>query len=274
MRKLLRANFARLARSKAFWFSMLAMVAFGFFAIGQRLYNAAEYGLVVSVDDVFFASYPALVFLLAIFASLFIGTEYSDGTMRNKLITGSSRATVYLSLLITCAAAGFLMTLAYMAICLVGSIWLGWFVAPLSTVFLLMAAGVLLIIALSALYTLAAMLIPNKTFVVILVLVSSIVLFLQVVYMYSELQEPATYEYITMNEGGEIITESGANPGYMTEAERARTLFILDVLPAGQSMSLAQMEPPNLARMMICSLVLTLLSTAAGLFFFRRKDLK
>ena len=41
----------------------------------------------------------------AILTSMFIGSEYSDGTIRNKLVVGHSRMRIYLANLIVCSVA-------------------------------------------------------------------------------------------------------------------------------------------------------------------------
>ncbi|MBQ8108144.1 MAG: hypothetical protein IJ129_05295, partial [Ruminococcus sp.] len=51
----------------------------------------------------------------SIFTSLFLGTEHRDGTIRNKLISGKSRAGIYLSSLAAMAAALGVMTAAWLA---------------------------------------------------------------------------------------------------------------------------------------------------------------
>ena len=51
--------------------------------------------------------------VLSAFCSLFVGAEYSDGTIRNKIAVGHSRAAVYLANLVTCSAAGVLICLGY-----------------------------------------------------------------------------------------------------------------------------------------------------------------
>ena len=49
------------------------------------------------------------------FLSVYLGTEFSEGTIRNKLVAGHSRPAVYLSNLILCAIAGVLLCLGYIA---------------------------------------------------------------------------------------------------------------------------------------------------------------
>ena len=51
----------------------------------------------------------------AVFISLFVGSEYSDGTIRNKLVVGHSRMRIYLANLIVCSIACVLISLAYAA---------------------------------------------------------------------------------------------------------------------------------------------------------------
>ena len=54
-----------------------------------------------------------LIFAAAVFIGVFVGTEYSDGTLRNKLIIGHSRSSIYISNLIVCTTAGIIMHLTY-----------------------------------------------------------------------------------------------------------------------------------------------------------------
>ena len=46
-----------------------------------------------------------MILVIAVFVSLFFGTEYSDGTLRNKLIGGYTRAQIYVSQFVVNAAA-------------------------------------------------------------------------------------------------------------------------------------------------------------------------
>ena len=64
-----------------------------------------------------FVALPGIV--MAAFCSMFIGTEFSDGTMRNKLIVGHRRREIYFTNFLTCALSG---------IFLIWCIWL-WFLS-------------------------------------------------------------------------------------------------------------------------------------------------
>ena len=94
MNNLICAEFSRLFKS--FIFRLAALFSFGFavFAIFMRYMDVINYPseyaqLPVSysnADGLIFAGGFYLVFAFTVFVSLFVGTEYSDGTMRNKLI--------------------------------------------------------------------------------------------------------------------------------------------------------------------------------------------
>lgn len=97
MAKLLRANFFRLRRS---WPLLLCMS--GAFALSSvsMLGIARSSSEAYALDDAILQLFPFLPILHAAFISLFLGVEYQDGTLRNKLIAGHSRAAVYFSSLI------------------------------------------------------------------------------------------------------------------------------------------------------------------------------
>ena len=104
MNKLLRANFARVKRNKVFWGFVAFMAVFGaFLPIKQYMdsFSSQAETNTVSLNHVFFAYTLVIGVLCAVFCSLFLGTEYSDGTVRNKLMIGHRRSAIYLSNLIT-----------------------------------------------------------------------------------------------------------------------------------------------------------------------------
>ncbi len=53
------------------------------------------------------------LFIAAVFVGVFVGTEYSDGTIRNKIITGHSRCRIYLANTLVCTLAAVLMNLSF-----------------------------------------------------------------------------------------------------------------------------------------------------------------
>ena len=112
MRDLLRANFSRLFRSWVLLGAALVMVG-GAVAIcigayhNMVLYN--EPGYTEPLDQVLFQAEQALGGAAAIVLSLFVGAEYSSGTIRNQLMVEESRETVYLAGYLTCAGAAFIL---------------------------------------------------------------------------------------------------------------------------------------------------------------------
>ena len=109
MNKLLTANFFRMFKNKLFWAGILFMAAVG---IGFPLVNyntmiKNDYPLYL--DSTFFMGAAFIGVVLSIFCSLFLGTEYSDGMIRNKMIAGQKRTVIYLANLFTCILAGILM---------------------------------------------------------------------------------------------------------------------------------------------------------------------
>lgn len=92
----------------------------------------------------------------------FWGVEYQDGTLRNKLIAGHSRGTVYAAYLLVSIAGCFAILLAWMASAVIGVVKFGWFAAPAEVLLLNAVTILLLTAALAAFLTLLCLLIPNR----------------------------------------------------------------------------------------------------------------
>jgi len=105
MSRLLAANLTRLKKSHAFLAEIIFMILFGVYEPIVRYINGKKSGEIVPLDNGFFLCVALLLILAAVLCSLYIGTEYSDGTIRNKVIVGRRRTAVYLANLVACALA-------------------------------------------------------------------------------------------------------------------------------------------------------------------------
>ena len=100
MRKLLSANFSRLWKSKIFWLLEIGTLLFSIVAyllVGINVKNIGIHWILKNANFYLFLVLLYVSILTAIFSSLFFGTDYSDGTLRNKLTVGHSRKDIYLS---------------------------------------------------------------------------------------------------------------------------------------------------------------------------------
>lgn len=85
MLNIIRAELFRSKKSKLFWLILTAIFI-----------NGGVYGVSVATSELFDDIFIMPLFiLLAAYFSLMIGREYADGTMRNKIIAGKTKATIY-----------------------------------------------------------------------------------------------------------------------------------------------------------------------------------
>ncbi len=279
MNKLLRANFARLKKDKVFWIGMAFMFAAGVFSVVQKCLNDPT-----SAPDPILFIFPVLIGLVsAAFTSLYIGTEYSDGTIRNKLIIGHKRGDIYLSNLITCSAAGILMCLSYMtAVAALGIPLLGPFKMKFFSILVLALVSFAMVIATAALFTLLCMLNQNKASAAVVCILFAVALLVLATSINNRLDAaPYYYSYTLPSNSGEQSDttiynkeEKVPNPQYLEGTKREAYQFFLDFLPTGQAIEISGQETPHIWQMPLYSLCITLLSTVCGTIVFRKKDLK
>jgi len=115
MSRLLAANLLRLKKSILFRMEMILMVVLGIYVAVVSYISIKEDGVSISLDNGFFHCAIVILILAAALCSLYLGTEYSDGTLRNKVVIGRRRSSVYLANLITCALACIILCALYFA---------------------------------------------------------------------------------------------------------------------------------------------------------------
>mgnify|MGYP005771248435 CR=1 FL=1 len=277
MNKLLSANFSRMKKDKIFWIGIALMLCLGIFSnILYYKQNIQYPECPITLDMGFFTPAMFIGIIASVFCSLFIGTEYSDGTIRNKISVGHSRTVIYLSNLIVCITACILMCLTFTVIyTAIGYFNLGWFKTDLKTIFIFLIAMLMIVVSNCAIFTLISMLSQNKAIsAVVCILLAFGMLFLGT-YISTTLNEPKTYESSYVNEEGEFVTgEAEANPNYVGGMKRKVYEFINDFLPGGQSVQTANMSTKHPEIFILYSSVILVVTTSAGALIFRKEDLK
>lgn len=272
MNKLLTANFARLKKDKVFWIGMAFMFAAGVFSVIMKLINDPT-----ATADQLMLIFPVLIGIVsAAFCSLYIGTEYSDGTIRNKLIVGHTRSAVYLSNFITCSAAGIVMCLSYVAaVAAFGLSLLGFSEMSMGALVVLILVAFMMVIATTALFTLLCMLNQNKATAAVICILIIVALLVLATMINAKLEAPQYYDnYVFTDSLGSAMSGQIENPQYLTGTKREIYQFFLDFLPTGQAVEISMQSTPHLWLMPLYSLFITLVSTGCGLVCFRTKDLK
>ena len=99
MCKLIAANFHRFSRDRFSWcvvgIVVILSLASVFNSAGSFEAMAAR-GYSMSLEDCYFNQAPLIGAFLALLISMFLGTEFSEGTIRNKLCIGHKRNEIFL----------------------------------------------------------------------------------------------------------------------------------------------------------------------------------
>lgn len=276
MRKLMSANLARLWRDRVFWIGMLAMAAYSVLSMVNGCRQAArdmsEFGY--TLEHYYFQGMPVIGIFIAVFTGLFLGTEYSDGTLRNKLIVGHTRAQVYLSNLLTTTTASLLMLAVWFIGGLVGIPALGAWRMGASNLLIYFGISSLMVAALSAIFALTGMLLTNRAIAAVVSILICLGIVLSGSMLYNALSEPEMSSGMIVTQNGVAMGEPTPNPDYVGGAKRAAYEFMVDFIPAGQGILLADLAVARPARMMLSSAAIIALFTLCGLLTFGRKDLK
>ena len=278
MTKLLSANFMRLRKNNAFWGSMGISFGMGLFMVLDSWRSAQESGGAwASTVDAELFKYAAFIGILAAeFIPLFFGTEYSDGAIRNKLVVGHSRLSIYFANLITGYAACVLCSAAYMLGCAaLGIPLLGWFTQPPTLLLTALAGCLLMTAAFCAIFTFVTMNCARKSTAVVICLLGVFAAFIWMIVVHSMLEAPEFITSYEMSVNGEIMQAiSEPNPSYLTGMKREVYQFLYDLLPSGQSIQYCSLQFGDPARLMGLAAAVCAVFTAAGGLLFRRKDLK
>lgn len=287
MTNLLSAGFFRLFKNRTFYICVTVMALYGVLSSISVLDDPPEF--TTSLDEIFFEYCSLIPVLMAVFCTMFIGTEYSDGTMRNKLITGHKRATVYMSNYIISAAAGLMMYAACIVTCLgFGLPTLGFFAGEIGMIFVRIGCSLTLLLAVTGIFTLVSLIVRSKPASAVICIILAFAMLITGAVLYSLLQVPEysiqhTYNnaYVEIDENfnqsdevlSQIKSEYVPNPFYVSGAKRQIYRFIIEFTPGGQAILIISNDVNNPLLLMGYSVLIAAVTTAAGLIIFNKKNL-
>lgn len=260
MLQLLSSGFARLRKDRIFWISIVLIAGFILFVL---VYNHMETGYNYSSDVYFFGPFYLIGLFTACFTSIFLGTEHSDGAIRNKLIVGQSRTKVYLSNFIMSFAATILVcTVTTLIISAVDIPLYGALQLPFSQILTLLWVGILSLASYAAIFTYFSMRIPNKAFSAVICILGFLLIQTVSLLISDRLKV------------GEFTSSGMPNPRYLGGMTRKICAVLMDLLPTGLCYQVITHEVAHPLRATICTLVMITMITCWGILCFKRQDVK
>lgn len=277
MRKLITANFFRFRKDRFSWCVVGIIVVLSLVNVfnSARSYEAmAASGYIRSLDDYYFNQARLIGAFLALFISMFLGTEFSEGTIRNKLCIGHKRDEIFLSNFISCAFVSIVLTAMWL---LISGLLFG-LIGPLEMEVskfigcIFVAVG--FAVSFAALYTVIGSLSSNKAMTIIYTFSVFIILVMAASALYDRLCEPEMNESMQLIGTQLVEMEPTPNPLYLSGMIRTVCEVALELLPTGQALLLSDVAIEYPVRAIALSVVFTTVTLLVGGMLFKKKDIK
>ena len=281
MNRVFCANMMRLKKNKLFWLGMVLTAGYGIlncctvYRMMQK-YGEAEGGA-YPLDNCLLTFMPVIGIVLSVVISMYLGTDYSDGTIRNKIMAGKSRNSIYTANFLTCSVIGMVIyCFGLLSVALVGTPLLGGIQEEPLTVAKLLADGILMVIANAAIFNMIAMLASNKAHGAVISILATFGLLFLAIYIFNALSQPEMIEEVVITAKEQIPEqlEKVKNPHYVSGLKRKLYEFLTDLLPSGQGIQLASFAAAHSCRMAGCSVAVAAVFHVAGSMIFRKKNIK
>ncbi|MCM1053473.1 MAG: ABC transporter permease [Ruminococcus sp.] len=276
MINLLNANFTRLKKNKLFWLLIGFSIVMSLLMIGSKYKDMKTYNDIIEVEQILLNYSVIIGIVISIFTSLFLGVEYSDGGLRNKISIGHNRLNIYLSNLITVLITSLFSYLLFIIITMcIGIPLFGSITISLKTLLILLGCLFLVVIAYSSIFTFIAMICSNKTITSIVNIMLAFGMMFYSLMAYDTLSQPEYIDsLIIKSDTEERVIEPTKNPHYLTGIKKKLVKLSIDINPSGQTLQIAGRTVTNLKVLPLYSLGLTVFFTGIGIIIFNKKELK
>lgn len=279
MIKLLRGNLIRLFKNKFFWLCVITIIVCSVYMINQGVLLSESGRKTVALEDYYFRIGPFFALFLSVFIPMFIGVEYSFGTIRNKLTMGCTRDKIYLSYFLSCLIGVGIILSAWFLAGLTGIPKLGFWKSGAMEIIMSYIVTIFYSIALTAIFTFISVMITGRSTSAVLQIIFALGIILAASTIFNRLCEPEEIRGMVLVNGEIAMTEPEPNPMYIGGTTRQICVALVNILPTGQAILMLHEEssgsvPIIILLQIISSILLALGVTAAGILIFRKKDLK
>lgn len=217
MRKLLSASFSRLWKDKTFLIAMVTVT------VVSVIFNYLNFQSSISseepayVEDVLLNMFPVIAYVCVSFIAMFIGTEFDENTIRNKLIVGHTRTEIYFANYLVCMAASLLLLLAILLFSgITGYFLLKTFMLEWKQLAFLILCCILCTMVFSAICVGIVMNVNIKAISLLIGLLLMFGLMMLTTYFEHSLEEgEMIYEGVTMTAEGVQLGDPVTNPAYV-----------------------------------------------------------
>lgn len=275
MYRLLDAGFERIKKNKAFLGFVLVTIGIAIFMLVSNYFDMKNYDAQISTSELVSNYLPMIGMFIAIFTGLFVGTEYSDGTIRNKIIAGHKKINIYLSNFIISSIVAIIFEIIWTAFVLIIAVPVfGKPIIELNQLLITCLDSIMFIIAYSAIFNFISVLSCNKTISAVTCILLFFIMLGVTVSAFNIIQTPETVQQGGLNpETGVVSFEEIPNPKYPSDSKRQFYQTIVDIIPMGQAFSIGAGLPTNLLMLPIYSSALIVLFNGFGVYLFNKKDL-
>ena len=257
MRKLLSADLFRVFHSKWFWLCLGGMLAM---SIGFLVMQYTVMDYTVPLSRVIFLPMSFYGVTVAALVSLLVGEDFSDGFIRNKIIAGRSRFSVFASNLVVCWLGCATIYLTITLFTTVSGTFL--FENDIASVkfFQYLMLGIGMCLAYGSIYCTITMLCGNKNTSTVLCMGFAFFMLFASLHTNQIMVQP---EY-----------KNGVqNPAYVDGFAKRIYAVLHDLNPTGQAAQLSTMDIFHPVRYFFCDLA-WVLSTGVGIILFNRKNIQ
>lgn len=277
MTNLLKANFYKMKKNKFIWIANILSVIVAIYYIRDNYNVYHDFLSIVNINSLIFNYLPVFIIVSSILISTLLGFDYSNGSIKNKIIVGHSRLKIYISNLLSTYLIILTIYLIYVLIICLSGIFLFKNLTFNFEFLINIIILFLIILSYASISVFIAMTINNDIVSPVLNVLNSFILIIISFILLSVLSEPKylhSDDGIYINDVGIEVIDT-ENPMYIKGSKRTIYEIIVNILPTGEAFQKSRDRDinTNSYQMLGYSISFIIITNTLGIYLFYNKEL-